>query len=382
MSDKSNITMPKIGITTTVPLEIILAGGCTPVDLNNLFMSRDALQLVHQAEIQGFPRNLCAWIKGLYSVALQEGISQMVAVTQGDCSNTQALIEMLSLEGVRIIPFAYPYDRDEELLKIQMERILRAFNCSWKEALAMKERLDKIRKKVHIIDRMTWDDGVVTGFENHYYQVCCSDMQGDVEAFESAIDQFMNELSARKKIEEKVRLGFVGVPPIFTDLYSQIESQGGRIVFNEVQRQFSMPVSMTASSACGQGENPGDVYQGKNMVEHRYQEENPADRHQEESLVDRYQGESLVEQYRNYTYPYDVFARITDIREQIRVRRIDGLIHYVQSFCFHRLEDLIIRKSISSLPILTLEGDNPGKLDARTRIRLESFVQLLKERKK
>ncbi|MEW5803874.1 MAG: 2-hydroxyacyl-CoA dehydratase [bacterium] len=344
--------MPKIGITTTVPLEIILAGGCTPVDLNNLFMSRDSMQLVHEAEIQGFPRNLCAWIKGIYSVARQEGISRMVAVTQGDCSNTQALIEMLSLDGVAIIPFAYPYDRDEELLKIQMERLLAAFQCTWDDALAMKVRLDAIRRKVHRIDQMTWDDNRVTGFENHLYQICCSDMQGDPESFDAGIDQFMAELAARKKIlEEEVRLGYIGVPPIFTDLYSLIESLGGRIVFNEVQRQFSMPAPLEQQSQEGR------------------------------SLAERYQGESLVAQYRNYTYPYDVFSRISDIREQIKVRRIDGLIHYVQSFCFHRLEDLIVRKSIPSLPILTLEGDNPGKLDARTRIRLESFLQLLKERK-
>ncbi|MEW6382222.1 MAG: 2-hydroxyacyl-CoA dehydratase family protein [bacterium] len=328
--------MPKIGITTTVPLEIILAAGYAPVDLNNLFMSRDSLHLVHQAEIQGFPRNLCAWIKGIYSVALQEGISQMVAVTQGDCSNTQALIEMLSLEGVRVIPFAYPYDRDEELLRLQMERFLKSLGCSWESALAMKERLDAIRLKVHRIDRMTWDEGVVSGFENHYYQVSCSDMQGDPESFEAQVDQFLDEICTRERMPEKIRLGFIGVPPIFTDLYSLVESLEGRIVFNEVQRQFSMP-------ACGQGED-------------------------------------LVEQYRRYTYPYDVFARIADIREQLAVRRIDGLIHYVQSFCFHRLEDLIVRKSIN-LPVLTLEGDNPGRIDARTRIRIESFLQVLKERK-
>lgn len=326
----------KIGITTTVPLEIILAAGYTPVDLNNLFMSRDSLHLVHQAETQGFPRNLCAWIKGIYSVALQEGISQMVAVTQGDCSNTQALIEMLSLEGVRVFPFAYPYDRDEELLRLQMERFLKSLGCSWEKAHAMKERLDVIRRKVHRIDRMTWDEGVVTGFENHSYQVSCSDMQGDPDSFEAQIDRFMDELCTRERMPEKVRLGFIGVPPIFTDLYPLIESLEGRIVFNEVQRQFSMP-------GCGQGED-------------------------------------LVEQYRRYTYPYDVFARIADIREQLTVRRIDGLIHYVQSFCFHRLEDLIVRKSIR-LPVLTLEGDNPGRIDARTRIRIESFLQVLKERK-
>jgi len=330
---------PKIGITTTVPLEIILAAGFVPLDLNNLFISHNnSLHLVHEAEIQGFPRTLCAWIKGIYSAARREKISQIVAVTQGDCSNTQALIEMLSLEGIRIVPFAYPYDRDRELLRLQMERLRQALGCSWEEAMAMKERLDTIRRKVHQIDRLSWADGggVVSGFENHYYQVSCSDMQADPEKFEAKVDQFLAELSTRSRMEEKVRLGFIGVPPIFTDLYPLIESLEGRVVFNEVQRQFSMP-------GCGQGED-------------------------------------LVEQYLRYTYPYDIFARIADIKEQIAVRRIDGLIHYVQSFCFHRLEDLIVRKSIH-MPILTLEGDNPGQIDARTRIRIESFLQVLKERK-
>lgn len=327
--------MQKIGITTTVPIEIVLAGGCIPIDLNNLFLSQDSLRLVHQAEIQGFPRNFCAWIKGIYAVTLQEKISHIIAVTQGDCSNTQALMETLSIEGVKTIPFAYPYDRDKDLLKLQMERLLRVFNCSFQRAMAIKERLDKIRKKVHTIDQLTWNEGLVTGFENHFFQISCSDMQGDPEKFEMRVDKFLEEISLRAPLQNRIRLGYIGVPPIFTDLYSFIESQEARVVFNEVQRQFAMP-------ECGQGED-------------------------------------LVKQYLKYTYPYDVFARITDIKEQIRIRQIDGVIHYVQSFCFHRLEDLIIRKALS-IPILTLEGENPGKLDARTKIRLESFLQMLNGR--
>ena len=328
--------MQKIGITTTVPIEIVLAGGCIPIDLNNLFLSQDSLQLVHKAEIQGFPRNFCAWIKGIYSVTLQEQISHVIAVTQGDCSNTQALMETLSIEGVKTIPFAYPYDRDEDLLKLQMKRLLKTFNCSFHKAMAIKKQLDKIRKKVHTIDRLTWEDGLVTGFENHFFQISCSDMQGDLEEFEMRVDTFLEKISLRTPSQNRIRLGYIGVPPIFTDLYSFIESQEAHVVFNEVQRQFAMP-------DCGQGED-------------------------------------LVRQYLNYTYPYDVFARITDIKEQIRIRQIHGLIHYVQSFCFHRLEDLIIRKALS-IPILTLEGENPGKLDARTKIRLESFLQMLKGRR-
>ena len=329
--------MPKIGITTTIPIEIVFAAGFIPVDLNNLFISQESLRLVHQAEMQGFPRNFCAWIKGIYSVVLNEGISHIIAVTQGDCSNTHALIETLMFEGVKVTPFAYPYDRDKDLLKLQMERILQAFHCSWPDVINMKKRLDKIREKVHKIDHLTWKKGIVTGEENNYFLLSCSDMQSDLTGFSESVDNFLGDLDQRKPFSEELRLGYIGVPPIFSDLYSFTESQGARVVFNEIQRQFAMP-------GCLKEDN-------------------------------------LVEQYLKYTYPYDIFARIADIKEQVKLRRIDGIIHYVQSFCFHRLEDLIIRRSIST-PILTLEGDNPGKLDARTKIRLESFLQMMKERKK
>ena len=86
--------------------------------------------------------------------------------------------------------------------------------------------------------------------------------------------------------------------------------------------------------------------------------------------------DDLVEQYALYTYPYDIFARIEDIKREIDRRNLAGLIHYTQSFCFRQIQDLIIRTYID-LPILTLEGDAPTKLDARTKVRIESFVEML-----
>jgi benzoyl-CoA reductase/2-hydroxyglutaryl-CoA dehydratase subunit BcrC/BadD/HgdB len=84
-----------------------------------------------------------------------------------------------------------------------------------------------------------------------------------------------------------------------------------------------------------------------------------------------------VEQYRAYTYPYGVFFRLKDIQREIERREIKGLIHYVQSFCFRQIEDLIIRTRLK-IPVLTLEGDRPGRLDARTRLRLEAFLEMLR----
>ena len=61
--------MKKVGITTTVPVEILLAAGYMPVDLNNLFITdQDPHRLVEIAERFGFPQNCCVWIKGIFGV--------------------------------------------------------------------------------------------------------------------------------------------------------------------------------------------------------------------------------------------------------------------------------------------------------------------------
>jgi benzoyl-CoA reductase/2-hydroxyglutaryl-CoA dehydratase subunit BcrC/BadD/HgdB len=199
---------------------------------------------------------------------------------------------------------------------------------------AARERLERVRGKVHEIDRLNWQEDRVSGGESHYFQVCTSDMNGDVDAFEAEVDTFLAEAGRREPLRQGLRLAYIGVPPIFTDLYETLEGMGARVVFNETQRQFSMP----------------------------------------------YPVDSLVEQYRRYTYPYDIFTRLADIEEEIARRRVDGVIHYVQAFCFRQIEDLIVRKRLK-MPILTLEGDRPGPLDARTRIRLEGFIEMLKARK-
>ena len=93
-----------------------------------------------------------------------------------------------------------------------------------------------------------------------------------------------------------------------------------------------------------------------------------------------YPATSLLDQYLRYTYPYDIFTRIDDIQGEADKRRIDGLIHYVQSFCFRQIEDTLFEK-ILKLPSLTIEGDQPAPLDSRNRMKIEVFVEMLRSRK-
>jgi benzoyl-CoA reductase/2-hydroxyglutaryl-CoA dehydratase subunit BcrC/BadD/HgdB len=129
-------------------------------------------------------------------------------------------------------------------------------------------------------------------------------------------------------------LAYIGVPPVWNDLHLFLDSQGARVVFNEMQRQFSMPFNST----------------------------------------------DIVQQYLQYTYPYGVFARMDDIGPALRERAVDGILHYTQSFCFRQIEDLIFRKKLPQ-PILTLEGDQPAPLDGRAKVRIGAFIEMLRRKK-
>jgi benzoyl-CoA reductase/2-hydroxyglutaryl-CoA dehydratase subunit BcrC/BadD/HgdB len=324
-----------IGITSTVPVEFIFAAGLNPVDLNNVFITAPQPEkLVKQAEAAGFAHNICSWIKGIYATVINQELPRVIAVTGGDCSNTVALAELFTRKGIEVISFDYPLNRQADLLMGQLEKLAAAFSVSWAEVHRTKQRLDQIRDKLIALDRMTYQDDVISGSENHLFLVASSDFKSDPDAYERELDRFLEEAQARRADPAPIRLGYLGVPPIFTDIYDIIESFGARVVFNETQRQFSMP----------------------------------------------YGEKDLVKQYLRYTYPYDARGRIEDVGIAIEERKLDGLIHYTQTFCYRQIYDIIFREAFP-IPLLTIEGDRPGPVDARTATRIETFVDILKTRK-
>ncbi|MCL2064864.1 MAG: 2-hydroxyacyl-CoA dehydratase [Candidatus Cloacimonetes bacterium] len=351
-----------IGFTTSFPVEIVFAAGCRPIDLNNIFIQTYPSILVRKAELASFPRNICAWIKGMYAVINEKSnrgnstsqktqinskliksydstvniemptLQTIIGIVQGDCSNTHSLMDILKDEGKNIISFSYPFDRDRDFLNTEITKLEAYFNISRSETQKMKQKLDQIRKKLILLDEMTWKTNQITSYENHKWLVSSSDFNSDYEEFSSDLDIFLEKAKIRKPFQKRIRLGYVGVPPILDDLYSFIEDCGARVVFNEVQRQFSM----------------------------------------------FYLAEDIVEQYRRFTYPYSIFERIEDIKKAIIDRELKGLLCYTQSFC-HRQLDVITLKKHLDLPILQIEGDQPNKLDARTKLRIESFIEMISE---
>ncbi len=327
--------MARIGITTTIPQEIILASGSVPVDLNNIFVSSENREsFLARAFRDGYPRTVCPWIAGIYGTILETGsVDLLIAVTQGDCSNTHALAETVEDIGFKVLPFAFPYDKNPELLRAEMEQLAQKLGARWENILKWFEKLRNVRSLCSRIDELTWRENRATGFENHFWLVSSSDFWGDAGAYEKGISRAIADIEARKALREKIRLGYIGVPPIFPDIYDDVEKMGARVVFNETQRQFSLP----------------------------------------------YPKNDFVSAYSKYTYPKSVFTRIDDIKREIARRNIHGILHYTQSFCFRQIEDLLFRRHLE-IPILTIEGESSFEMDERTRVRLEAFIRMLEDR--
>jgi benzoyl-CoA reductase/2-hydroxyglutaryl-CoA dehydratase subunit BcrC/BadD/HgdB len=328
--------MKTIGITTTVPIEILMAAGYKPVDLNNLFIgSIERERLVNIAERAGFPQNCCTWIKGIYGVCMEHDIKNVLCVTTGDCSNTIMLMEVLRLKGIDVLPFAYPEKPDINLMQKALDNLAQTLGTTLAKAEKMRKELERARQLALELDELTWRDGLVSGLENHYWLVSASDFNGDYLEYEHRLRELLAEARSRKPYpDDLLRLAYIGVPPVFAaGLYPFIEHNGARVVFNETQRQFAMP-------------NPGS---------------------------------SLAGQYSNYTYPYSIRGRAKDILTQLHRRRVDGVIHYVQAFCHRGIGDIIFRHAIH-LPILTLEGNTDFMLNNHVKTRIEAFLDMLKRR--
>lgn len=323
-----------IGITTTVPAEILLAAGLTPVDLNNVFISDpDPERLVTVAERDGFPMNCCTWIKGIYGVCVERAIDTILCVTTGDCSNTVMLMEVLRLRGLNVIPFAYPDHPDVAATYGALEALASTLGTTLQAAEEVRDQLEGVRMLAEGLDRLTWSDGLVSGWENHYWLVSTSDFVGDHEEYERRLGALLHEARGRKPYSDTMlRLAYIGVPSVFgNDLYRFVETQEARVVFNEIQRQFAMPN----------------------------------------------RGSCLAEQYTHYTYPYSISGRLNDIIPQLGLRQVDGVIHYVQAFCHRGIGDIIFRRHIG-LPILTLEGNNEYVLTQHLQTRVEAFIDMIR----
>jgi len=307
----------KIGITALVPPELIYACACEPCDVNNVIPAS-----------RKYPKNkLCAWTAIWQEMLVRREIKidSLVVVAGGDCHNALVDGQKAALSGIPTHFFFYPFDGDESYLESQLIK-LSGFLGSIERPEKFRE-IKKLKKRGQLIDRKRCE-GKISAAEAFRILISFSDLQG-------SIDKFKKTMASVKETNTELnsRIALIGVPPIYHDFHDIAQSLGLHIVFDELPYEFVR-------------------HTGYNIHE-------------------------IARDYCKYTFARPLDFRIEFLQKELEKRKVDGIIHYTQFACHHMLEDEVLRSKLD-YPVLTIQGDLPGKTPEQIKLRIEAFREVLK----
>jgi benzoyl-CoA reductase/2-hydroxyglutaryl-CoA dehydratase subunit BcrC/BadD/HgdB len=306
----------KIGITALVPPELIYACRDEPFDVNNVIPGS-----------KKYPRNkLCAWTAIWQEMLSKREISidSLIVVAGGDCHNALVDGQKVAMSGIPTHFFFYPFDGAPDYLESQLYKLIDFLgNIQSPEKPGQIRELKKIGQQ---IDKKR-ADGKISPGDAFRILISFSDLMGDMERFREAISVIREQ-----KIEMNNRIALIGVPPIYHDFHDVTQSLGLQVVFDELPYEFIR-------------------HSGTDIPE-------------------------IARDYCNYTFARPLDFRIGFLQKELEKRHVDGVIHYTQFACHHMLEDDVMRSELD-YPILTIQGDLPGKTPEQIKLRLEAFREAL-----
>lgn len=328
----------RVGLFSTVPVEVLFAANREPVDLNNLFVASQAPgEFLRQSDVLGLAPTLCAWTRGLFGVSVASEFSTVVVVPQGDCSSNVTMAGLLEQRGVQVVEFSYPVGLADAtgMLEREIERFAGCFSVPLGRVQEQFERLRPVRELLDRLDRMNWIDRVVPGSVARQYLLQSTDMGGNSALFQRRLESLLGEFEDARP-GAGPRMAVFGVPAIIGGLVERLEAGGAGVVLCETESDFAM-IPPAAS---------------------------------------------LVDQYLRYAYPYGIEGRLKRFVRLARARGVDGVVVYSQAFCHHNLEMACVESALTEWPTLFLEGDLPQALSPRDAVRLDGFMELFARRRR
>jgi benzoyl-CoA reductase/2-hydroxyglutaryl-CoA dehydratase subunit BcrC/BadD/HgdB len=256
-------------------------------------------------------------------------LDKLIVVAGGDCNNAIVDGERLERSGIDTHYFIYPFDGSPKKMKEEIQALLEFLGGDYEKEVF--KTIGDLKKKALDIDALR-TNGKTTSRDAFSIEVSGSDLSGDPELFK----QKMKAIEKKDRSFE-YRVALLGTPPIYPDFHDFLDSLGLIVVYDE------MPFSFIQH--CGTSLN------------------------------------SLARNYADYTFARNISYRINKIKNELKARKVDGVIHFHQFACHHKLEDPILRESLGKegYPFITIEGDLPSKTPSQTQLRLEAFKEMLGE---
>jgi benzoyl-CoA reductase/2-hydroxyglutaryl-CoA dehydratase subunit BcrC/BadD/HgdB len=310
----------KIGITAIVPPEIIYSTYNIPIDMNNFVPQSNMI-----------PKNkLCAWTATWRDLTLQNkiNIDKLIVVAGGDCQNSLVDAEKLEIKKNILTHYFFYQFGDKEHFRSEIKKLIGFVSNDGEIDGDIIEEVSAIKKLVKTVDKLCYDDKI-NAIDAFSVAISASDFEGNLKKYKCKIEETLDK---EDSINYQKRIAMIGVPPIFSDFYECLEKIGIHCVYNELAYEF--------------------IRMGGKSIN------------------------QIIDSYSTYTFANHIMHRIKIINKELKKRKIDGVIHYTQMACHHKLEDEIFREFID-YPMLTIEGDIPQKTPEQVKLRIEAFIELM-----
>ncbi len=311
--------MATVGITALVPPEIVFATGNVPIDINNFVPKSNVV-----------PRDkLCAWTALWRDLTLMGKIKldKLVVVAGGDCNNALVDGEKIELSGIDTHYFTYPFDGSPADMKKEIRKLLDFLGGEIDKSVF--KLVSQLKKKAIAIDSER-SQGQVKSRDGFGIGISGSDLAGSLQRYKEKI-----ETVKRSEVDYDFRLALLGTPPIYNDFHDFLDSMGLHVVYDEMPFEF--------------------LRRGGGSINR------------------------VAKSYSNYTFARNIAYRIEALKSELEKRNVDGVVHFHQFACHHKLEDPILREALGSegYPFITIEADLPSKTPQQTKLRIEAFKERL-----
>ncbi len=311
--------MAIVGISALVPPEIVYGTGNVSVDINN-FVPKSGV----------VPKDkLCAWTALWRDLTLMGRIKldKLVVVAGGDCNNALVDGEKIELSGVDTHYFTYPFDGDSKVMRHEIDKLVEFLGGGLDENVF--NRVTKLKSAARDVDSDRVG-GFVKSREAFEIMISGSDLAGSLSGFKDKINAVK-----RENVNCDFRLALLGTPPIYSDFHDFLDSLGLHVVYDEMPYEFLR-------------------LGGENI-------------------------KSITRSYADYTFARNITHRIRLLKSVLKQRKIDGIIHFHQFACHHKLEDPILREALCAegYPFITIEADLPSSTPQQTQLRIEAFKERL-----
>ncbi len=79
------------------------------------------------------------------------------------------------------------------------------FGVSIDEVENVRKQLNRLRKLGIELDELSYIKNKATGFENHLFQLCMSDFNGNIESYKTDLEKLIETVGNRNPLTQKIR---------------------------------------------------------------------------------------------------------------------------------------------------------------------------------